>query len=38
LREKLASTVVERLPLMDGAVESSLWLKKRPPTEPAAAR
>jgi hypothetical protein len=27
---ELGSTVVSRLPLMDGAVESSLWLVKRP--------
>ena len=29
MSEQLATTVVERLPLMDGAVESSLWLRKR---------
>ena len=35
MSEKLAGTVVERLPLMDGAVESSLWLKKRTPVNSA---
>ncbi len=31
MSEQIAGTVVERLPLMRGAVESSLWLRKRTP-------
>lgn len=38
MSERLAGTVVERLPLMDGAVESSLWLKKRAVVNTAASK
>lgn len=38
MSEHLAGTVVERLPLMDGAVESSLWLRKRAAKISAAAK
>jgi hypothetical protein len=31
MSEQIAGTVIERLPLVDGAVESSLWLRKRAP-------